>query len=191
MRISLPPPAPSNRKRRFRDLPSREGRLAARFARMLLLAVLVLLPSFSRAQGSAPLFAATLHDIDNRPVALADFHGQPLIVNFWARWCGPCRVEIPELIALAEANRAKGLRVIGIGLENNSENVKDFVKAYEMDYTLLFAPVEGISLMRALGNGRAAVPFTLAIDRSGRVVMHRLGQVSRAELDKAAAAVLK
>ena len=159
-----------------------------RFLFALLLAVAAFA---SRAQDSTPLFAATLHDIDNRPVALADFRGQPLIVNFWARWCGPCREEIPELISLAQANRAKGLKVIGIGLENNSENVKDFVKAYEMDYTLLFAPVEGISLMRALGNGRAAVPFTLAIDRNGRVIMHRLGQASRAELDKAAAALLK
>jgi thiol-disulfide isomerase/thioredoxin len=158
---------------------------------MLLLAVLVLLPALSRANDSTPLFAATLHDIDSRPVALAEFWGQPLIVNFWARWCGPCREEIPELISLAKANQASGLKVIGIGLENNSENVKDFVKAYEMDYTLLFAPVDGISLMRALGNGRAAVPFTLAIDRTGRVVMHRLGQASRAELDKAAAAALK
>ncbi|MEW6294548.1 MAG: TlpA disulfide reductase family protein [Pseudomonadota bacterium] len=157
-----------------------------------LLCLIVAVAAFSvRAQDSAPLFAATLQDIDNRPVALADFRGQPLIVNFWARWCGPCREEIPELIALAQANRAKGLKVIGIGLEYNSENVKDFVKAYEMDYTLLFAPVEGISLMRALGNGRAAVPFTLAIDRNGRVVMHRLGQASRAELAAAVRAALK
>ena len=157
-----------------------------------LLCLLFAVAAFAaRAQDSTPLFAATLHDIDNRPVALADFRGQPLIVNFWARWCGPCRDEIPELISLAKANQAKGLKVIGIGLENNSENVKDFVKAYEMDYTLLFAPVGGISLMRALGNGRAAVPFTLAIDRTGRVIMHRLGQASRAELDKAAATALK
>lgn len=145
----------------------------------------------ARAQDSAPLFAASLRDIDNRPVALADLRGQPLIVNFWARWCGPCREEIPELISLSRANQAKGLKVIGISLEDNSPNVRDFIKAYEMDYSLLFAPVEGISLMRALGNGRAGLPFTLAIDRGGRVVMHRLGQVSRADLEKAASAALK
>jgi thiol-disulfide isomerase/thioredoxin len=157
-----------------------------------LLCLIVAVAAFAvRAQDSAPLFAATLQDIDNRPVALADFRGQPLIVNFWARWCGPCREEIPELIALSQANQAKGLKVIGIGLENNGENVKDFVKAYGMDYPLLFAPVEGISLMRALGNGRAGLPFTLAIDRKGRVVMHKLGQASRADLEQAAMAVLK
>lgn len=159
--------------------------------RFLLGLLLVVVAFVARAQDSAPLFAASLSDIDSRPVALADFRGQPLIVNFWARWCGPCRDEIPELIAVSQANQAKGLKVIGIGLENNSDNVKDFVKAYEMSYILLFAPVEGISLMRALGNGRAGLPFTLAIDRGGRVVMHKLGQVTRADLDKAAAAVLK
>jgi thiol-disulfide isomerase/thioredoxin len=157
-----------------------------------LLCLMVALAAFSaRAQDSAPLFAASLRDSDNRPVAIADWRGQPLIVNFWARWCGPCREEIPELVALARANQAKGLKVVGIGLEDNSENVRDFIKAYEMDYFLLFAPVEGISLMRALGNGRAGLPFTLAIDRNGRVVMHKLGQISRADLEKAASAVLK
>lgn len=159
--------------------------------RFLLCLLIGLVAFVARAQDSAPLFAASLRDIDNRPVALADLRGQPLIVNFWARWCGPCREEIPELSSLAQANQAKGLKVVGIGLEDNSENVKDFIKAYEMNYTLLFAPVEGISLMRALGNGRAGLPFTLAIDRSGRVVMHKLGQASRAELEAAASAALK
>ncbi|MDP1733339.1 MAG: TlpA disulfide reductase family protein [Sulfuritalea sp.] len=159
--------------------------------RSLLGLLFVCFSLFARAQDSAPLFAASLPDQNNKTVALADFRGKPLIVNFWARWCPPCRDEIPELKAVAHSYRTKGLTVIGIGLEANLPNVKDFIKAYEMDYLLLFAPVEGTSLMQTLGNGRAGLPFTLAIDRAGRVVMHKLGKISRAELEAAAAAALK
>jgi len=159
--------------------------------RALVVLLLALFAMNAQAQGSAPLFDASLRDIDNRRVALADFRGQPLIVTFWARWCASCRAEIPELNAVLQSHGPQGLRVIGIGLEDNSPTVKDFIKAYEMEYLLLFAPVEGLSLMRALGNGRAGLPFTLAVDRRGRVVMRKLGQATRADLEKAAAAALK
>jgi peroxiredoxin len=159
--------------------------------RFLLGTLLVCCSLFARAQDSAPLFAASLPDQNNQIVALADFRGKPLIVNFWARWCPPCRDEIPELKAVAQNYRAKGLTVIGIGLEDNLPNVQDFIKAYEMDYPLLFAQAQGIELMKALGNSRAGLPFTLAINREGRVVIHKLGKISRAELEAAAAAALK
>ncbi len=159
--------------------------------RFLLGVLLICFSLFARAQDSAPLFAASLPDLKNKTVALADFRGKPLIVNFWARWCPPCRDEIPELKAIANNYRAKGLTVIGIGLEDNLPNVQDFIKAYEMDYPLLFAQAQGIELMKALGNTRAGLPFTLAIDREGRVVMQKLGQISRSELEAAATAALK
>lgn len=159
--------------------------------RFLLGVLFVCFSLFARAQDSAPLFAASLPDQNNKTIALTEFRGKPLIINFWARWCPPCRDEIPELRAVAQSYRAKGLTVIGIGLEDNLPNVQDFIKAYEMDYPLLFAQAQGIELMRALGNARAGLPFTLAIDREGRVVMHKLGKISRAELEAAAAAALK
>jgi peroxiredoxin len=158
---------------------------------LLLGALLACCSLLVRAQDSAPLFAASLADQHNQMVALADFRGKPLIVNFWARWCVPCREEIPELRAVAKDHRARGLTVIGIGLEENTPAVQDFIKAYEMDYRLLFAQSQGIELMKAIGNSRAGLPFTLAIDRQGQIVMHKLGKVSRAELEAAAAAAFK
>ena len=139
---------------------------------------------------SAPLFAATLNDLDDKPVALERYKGKPLIVNFWARWCGPCRVEIPELIEIRKAHKGK-LEVLGIAIEDKAEAVKDFAKAYEMDYPVFVAGGKGIPLMQALGNTKGGLPFTLVIDRNGQVVQKRLGVMKKADLDAAAELLLK
>lgn len=124
---------------------------------------------------SDTLFAATLTGLDGKPQALAQWRGKPLIVNFWARWCPPCRVEIPDLALTYQRNRARGLVVLGIGVEDQAEPVRDFAKAYEMDYPLLLGKDKAMELMRALGNSRMGLPFTIAIDRSGKVVAVHTG----------------
>ena len=139
---------------------------------------------------SAPLFAATLSDLDEKPVALERYKGKPLIVNFWARWCGPCRAEIPEFIAIRNAHKGK-LEVLGIGIEDKVEPVREFAKAYDMDYPLFLAKEKGSPLMQALGNTKGGLPFTLLIDRNGKVLEKRLGVMKKADLDAAAELLLK
>lgn len=136
---------------------------------------------------AAPLFAATLRDADDRPFALAALRGRPLVVNFWARWCGPCRVEIPELAKIHRKLKDKGLAVVGIGLEDQAATVREFARAYEMEYTVLLAGEQGIPLLRALGNPKAGLPYTLVIDVHGKVVARQLGLMSRDELEAAVA----
>ena len=139
---------------------------------------------------SAPLFAATLNDLDDKPVALEGYRGKPLIVNFWARWCGPCRVEIPELIAIRKAHKGK-LEVLGIGIEDKADAAKEFAKAYEMDYPVFVAKEKGIPLMQALANTRGGLPFTIVIDARGQVVQKKLGIMKKADLEAAAELALK
>lgn len=130
---------------------------------------------------SAPLFAATLDDLDDKPVALSRYKGKPLVVNFWARWCGPCRAEIPELIKFRAQHKGK-IEVLGIGIEDKAEPAKDFAKAYEMDYPIFVAKDKGIPLMQALANTKGGLPFTLFIDRNGQVIEKKLGVVKKADL---------
>ncbi len=139
---------------------------------------------------SAPLFAATLNDLDDKPVALERYKGKPLIVNFWARWCGPCRVEIPELIAIRKAHKGM-LEVLGIGIEDKADAAKEFARAYEMDYPVFVAREKGIPLMQALGNSKGGLPFTIVIDRSGQVVQKKMGIMKKADLEAAAELALK
>lgn len=139
---------------------------------------------------SALLFAATLNDLDDKPVALERYRGKPLIVNFWARWCGPCRVEIPELIAIRQAHKGK-LEVLGIGIEDKADAAKEFARAYEMDYPVFVARDKGIPLMQALGNTKGGLPFTVVIDRNGQVVQKKMGIMKKADLEAAAELALK
>ncbi|MBS1191989.1 MAG: thioredoxin [Rhodocyclaceae bacterium] len=157
----------------------------------LLLALAALSCAAEELPSSAPLFAATLSDPEDTPVALEKFRGKPLIVNFWARWCGPCRQEIPALQKLRNAYRKEGLEVIGIGIEDKPEAVREFARAYDMDYPVLLAKEQGIPLMQALGNSKAGLPFTVVIDRQGRMVARKLGLMQAADLAGAAETVLR
>lgn len=140
---------------------------------------------------SAPLFAATLFDLDNKAVAFAAYRGKPLIVNFWARWCPPCRVEIPELVEVQTRHKARGVEVIGISLESDAPPVRDFAKAYDINYTVLLTRDKGVALLQALGNAKAGLPYTVVLNRRGEIVGSKLGAMNGAELEAAAAAALQ
>lgn len=144
----------------------------------------------ARAAESERFFAASLFDLDDQPAPLLRWQGQPLLVNFWARWCGPCKTEIPVLIQLRQRHRPAGLEVLGIAVEDRALPVKDFARAYEIDYPLLIAKDKGMELMKALGNTKLGLPFTVAIDRAGRIVAVKLGAASTEELERLAAAAL-
>lgn len=156
----------------------------------LALAFSATLASAQEMPSSAPLFAATLSDLDNKPVALERYKGKPLIVNFWARWCGPCRAEIPELIKFRNTHKGK-VEVLGIGIEDNAEPAKEFAKAYDMDYPVFVAKDQGIPLMQALGNTKAGLPYTLFIDRNGQVIQRKMGVIRKPDFDSVQEALLK
>ena len=156
----------------------------------LSLAVLSTVTVAQEMPSSAPLFAATLNDLDDKPVALERYKGKPLVVNFWARWCGPCKAEIPELIKFRHAHKGK-IEVLGIGIEDRAEPAKEFAKAYDMDYPVFIAKEQGIPLMQALGNTKTGLPYTLFIDRNGQVVQRKMGLVKKADFDSAQELLLK
>ena len=137
------------------------------------------------------LFSATLSDLADKPVVLARLRGRPLVVNFWARWCDPCRREIPELAKRAGRYKARGLETVGIAIEDRADEVRSFAKTYGMDYRVLVAKDQGIPLLQASGDVGGGLPYTLAVNRRGRVVFSKLGAMTPADMDAAFAAALK
>ncbi|MCX7058154.1 MAG: TlpA disulfide reductase family protein, partial [Proteobacteria bacterium] len=118
----------------------------------------------------------TLHDLDGKPHALSAWDGKPLIVNFWATWCAPCRREIPLLNRLQHEFSPKGFEVIGIAVDF-ADDVRAFKKSVAIDYPLLVGEDDGLEAARGFGVETMAFPFTAFIDAAGRVLLVHLGEL--------------
>ncbi|HEX8143747.1 MAG TPA: TlpA disulfide reductase family protein [Pyrinomonadaceae bacterium] len=125
---------------------------------------------------SPAMMTTELKTIDGRTIKLADYAGKVVVVNLWATWCGPCRIEIPHLITLA--NEYKG-RVEFIGLTNedpldDAEKVKNFARDQHINYTIGWATQEfALGLMQ--GQIRNSIPQSFVITGDGRVFKRFVG----------------
>ena len=122
------------------------------------------------AQGvpaSAPAF--TLKDLEGTLRSSKEWQGKVVMVNFWASWCPPCRREIPAFIRLQETYAEQGFVIVGIALDNR-QNVVDFSDPLAINYPILLAEEEGIALARAYGNQLGVLPYTVIVDRTGKIV---------------------
>ena len=129
--------------------------------------------------------------VDGAKFRLSDFKDKVVVVDLWATWCGPCRLEIPHLVDLQNEYGGKGVEVIGLTTEDPSEDeekVRDFAKEFKINYKLGWSPRE-VSL--ALMNGNQSIPQTFVIAPGGRIVTKfrgfsdRLPPMIRAAIDKA------
>jgi peroxiredoxin len=140
-----------------------------------------LAPAPVAEQAVEALFAQTLPDADGTPQPLAQWRGKLLVVNFWATWCPPCVEEMPDLQAVRDAYRDRGVEIVGIGIDN-ADKIRSFRDRMNLRLPLLVAGAGGSQMGQALGNVAGALPYTALIDRRGRVVQRKLGQIKPAEL---------
>ena len=150
------------------------------FARSLLLGGS--LDAETAQKGAQAIFAASLPDLQGNNQALSQWRGKVLVVNFWATWCEPCRREIPEFIKLQEQFRGQGLLFVGIALDQK-EKVVAYSKEAGINYPVLVGAWETIELAKAAGNRQGGLPFTVVIDRSGKITGIHLGGISQAGME--------
>src|SRR6202790_4866648 len=124
---------------------------------------------FIRDPDAAPEFA--VKGIDGSTVNLADARGKVVLLNFWATWCGPCRMEVPDLVELQKKYQDR-LQVIGLVVDDEDEDaVRKFAKRYSINYPVAMATDE----MRIQFGGVPALPTSFIIDAQGRVVQKHIG----------------
>ena len=131
----------------------------------------------------AALLAVELPDIDGHDQALSQWRGKVLVVNFWATWCAPCREEMPEFVAAQAARGTKDVQFVGIAVDQ-ADKVREFAKQIRLNYPALIGGFGAIELSTSLGNTLSALPFTVVIDRQGRVAARHLGPLVQPGLDR-------
>ena len=139
-------------------------------------------PGRTASQDGAAVLAMVLPDADGHEQALAQWRGKVLVINFWATWCAPCREEMPQFVATQARDGAKGVQFVGIAVDD-VDKVRVFAREIGLNYPTLIGGYGAIELSRTLGNDLAALPFTIVLDREGRVVHTQLGPLRAAKLD--------
>ncbi len=128
----------------------------------------------------APDFS--LKDADGRTVHLSDYRGKVLVLDFWATWCGPCKVEIPWFTEFERAKKSQGFAVLGVAEDDEGwPVVKPFLKDMNVNYRVLM----GDDKTAELYGGLDALPTTFLIDRNGRIAATHVGLTARKEFENA------
>jgi thiol-disulfide isomerase/thioredoxin len=114
-------------------------------------------------------------------LSLADLRGRIIIVNFWASWCGPCRIEQPDLNAAWTLLPANEVVLIGVNIEDTEANAMAHLREFEVPYLSLYDPVNALA-GRFEGIGARTIPSTVFLDREGRVAARLLGLTGLGEI---------
>lgn len=117
----------------------------------------------------APEF--TLADLSGQKINLEDYKGKVVLVDFWATWCGPCRLEIPGFVDLVNKYRDQGFAVIGVSMDDGPEPVREFYKKFKMNYPVGL----GDDKLSELYGGVLGLPTSFLIGRDGRIYAKHVG----------------
>jgi thiol-disulfide isomerase/thioredoxin len=123
-----------------------------------------------------------LPDLEGYARRVTDWRGNPLLINFWATWCPPCREEIPLLKRAQERHRANGLHVVGIAIDSE-EAVAAFHRSVRFNYPVLIGEIDALGLLPAYGNPAGGLPFSVLLDAGGHIVHRKFGPYQETELE--------
>jgi thiol-disulfide isomerase/thioredoxin len=137
-------------------------------------------PSFLGYGTTAPNF--TLQTLDGKNLSLTDLHGKAVLVNFWATWCGPCKIETPWLVELQNQYGSQGLQVIGVAMDDSGkEDIEKFAKDMGVNYPVLL----GKEAVGDAYGGVPALPESFFVGRDGKIVDRIIGLKGRDEIEDA------
>jgi cytochrome c biogenesis protein CcmG/thiol:disulfide interchange protein DsbE len=147
-------------------------------------------PEFVSPLKGKPAPAFTLEDLSGKKVSLASYKGKAVLINFWATWCGPCKIETPWLVELRNQYAAQGFEILGVSTDdldrddlklfaNEKKDIQKSAEQLKIDYPVL---IDGATLSKPY-DGLDAMPTSYFVDRKGTVVAVQLGLTSKADIE--------
>lgn len=127
---------------------------------------------------AAPNF--TLKDSDGRALQLADYKGKVVLLNFWATWCGPCKIEIPWFVEFEQKYKDRGFAVVGVAMDEDGwEVIKPYLNKNRINYRIAL----GTDIVAQQYGGVESLPTTFVIDKNGRIASTHVGLVSKSDYE--------
>ena len=129
-----------------------------------------------------------LRSLDGRSLRLSELSGKPVLLNYWATWCAPCRIEMPWLVELDEKYRAQGLQIVGVSMDDASaaQQVVTFVKERGVNYEILL----GNSATADAYGGVRFMPQSFFLDADGQIIKATTGLTDKKDLEDASKTLL-
>ena len=119
----------------------------------------------------------TLTAMNDSMYTLSKLEGKVVLINFWATWCGPCRMEIPEFNEMHKSYHEKGLEILGISVSDNKKQLKNFAKSFAVDYPLLYGGAREMNKIMKDYDGVYAVPSSFLVGKNGNIVWSYPGAI--------------
>ncbi len=137
-------------------------------------------------QDRQPIYIVSfvLDDLDGQPLDILDLHNQePLIINFWATWCAPCRKEMPLLNNYYLTRNSDQANVLGIAIDD-MDQVNSFIAELGINFPVLVGQSEAYELMQTLGNTILTLPYTILVNSEGRIIWSKSTEIKREDLEQ-------
>ena len=128
------------------------------------------------------LYTTSFPDLEGKARSLGEWQGKVMVLNLWATWCGPCREEIPVMVKLQQKYRDQGLTFVGVAMDEKGP-VEKYAKAMGINYPILLGDLTLGEFGQRLGNNTGGLPYTVIVDRSGKIITTRLGGVDEKFLE--------
>ena len=112
----------------------------------------------------------TLQGINDSTYTLSELNGNVVLINFWATWCGPCRMEIPEFNELYDTYHKKGFELLGISISDSKKQLKNYTNSYKVKYPLLYGSTKQLSKITRDYGGVYAVPSSFLVGKNGNII---------------------
>ena len=119
----------------------------------------------------------TLQSINDSTYSLSKMEGKVVLINFWATWCGPCRMEIPEFNELRKKYHEMGLEILGISVDDSKKSLINFTKSFSINYPLLYGSAKDMNKIMQDYGGVHAIPSSFLIGKSGSIIWSYPGAI--------------